>query len=168
MPDCTNHVFVPPRFVWRSDDALLQEGDYAPYRRTVADEFKHHGTLVRDVDVHAAHEMYLRLFLSRCATRINLPAAPAEIGTSPRWSSQALTPTLRKRVRFLDANDTIWQAVASYLSPVLEDLANSEHSTLLIGSINGLAWATYRLILAWSSRSEVSLLPSFVAGEIYV
>ena len=103
--------------------------------------------------VTAHLEAYACEMISNCAVNITLPSySPLSATTDLK---RALSPSIRRRVRFADGRNSLWKAVKHYFFSLREQERVKPTSTKLgAGLIGDLEWGIYQLIIASRQGAE--------------
>jgi hypothetical protein len=97
-------------------------------------------------------EANLRHMISNCAHQIFIPAFHSDSGKSwksPKRLKSLLSPTVRKKVVFIDRRSSIWHNTQEYLQPIFECVEENNHN------VDFLAWYLYCLTLATKNKCEL-------------
>ncbi|MFZ2634274.1 MAG: hypothetical protein WA081_17810 [Desulfosalsimonadaceae bacterium] len=110
-------------------------------------------------------EEHIRTMVTSCAWKIHIPAHTNSCWATPSHLKSLLTPTFRKRVNFIDKQNSNWKTVLNYFKPMIEDVPLDRSPgcqpfygdpLLLLGRI---ASDFYNIVLATRHSCEVSLSP---------
>lgn len=120
-------------------------------------------------------ETYFRKMISSCALQVLIPAYDHSLWGSSKRIKSVLSPSVKKRLSFVDYRQSIWACIEDYLRCVHEELPISDSSNTkdalqnAFAFSNGkqtlqeelfrLAWDLYMLILAAKYQCEVPLDP---------
>ena len=67
-------------------------------------------------------ELYIRRMIEACACTLCIPAHDRSMWAAPQRLKSLLSPSNRKRLKFLDHRQTIWADIQKYLRPVANDI----------------------------------------------
>lgn len=106
-------------------------------------------------------EEYVRRMIGACACSVSIPSPSPKMWATPKRLKSLLTPTIRKRIKFVDRHQTIWADLQAYLLPVFEYLPAEDAKRKLPAPV-GLRHFLHELIWDLGRKTGVkSLLLTF-------
>jgi len=132
-------------------------------KRTDPDTFNMNLQFVTD-----SLEHYIRRMIGACACRVCIPAHSRSMWAAPQRLKSLLSPSNRKRIKFVDRRYALWADIQEYFRPVVSDAPRQKiirdepkHGKLALGSLlEELVWDLYLLALATRNQCEVPLSPT--------
>lgn len=105
-------------------------------------------------------ELYVRRMIGACACSIYIPAHGRSMWAAPQRIKSLLSPSSRKRIKFIDRRHNLWKDIQEYFRPVATDLSRQLiiHSDSNLRSLlNKSVWDLYLLALATKNHCEAPL-----------
>jgi hypothetical protein len=113
-------------------------------------------------------ELYIQRMIGACARRVCIPAHSRSMWAAPHRLKSLLSPSNRKRIRFIDHRQALWADIEEYFRPVVADVprqermpSEPEHGKPALGwFLEESVWDLYLLALATRNQCEVPLSPT--------
>ena len=164
----------------RSEDMFKNSED----RSRTAKEWSLAGLLMKRTDPNTFNmnlqfvtdslEHYIRRMIGACARRVCIPAHSRSMWAAPQRLKSLLSPSNRKRIRFIDRKQALWVDIEEYFRPVVAEVPRQEmirddpkRGKLALGRfLEESVWDLYLLALATRNQCEVPLSPTQAIQKI--
>lgn len=97
-----------------------------------------------------------------------MPDLASEVWATPRRLAKLMSPSLRRRVQFIDRRKTLWHAVERYFEPFRTVAADGKVNVAHILQIDYLALAVYQTLIALKFNCEVAIAADTVHVASYL
>lgn len=165
-----NTIVCPPTLLWEPNGEI---GDTSIFTALLQEKTHPDTKKINKAYIANPFEFYLRTLLSACAYSVSIPAYGGNMWASPRQIKSLVSPSIGKRLRFVDRSHAAWNSINLYLEPVFLNLPTKsldqktdDAPQMMWHHANTIAWHLYLLLLAVDGHSEVPINPTDTIASI--
>ena len=116
-------------------------------------------------------ELHVQRMIAACACKVYMPAQSSSMWTSPARVKSLLSPSINKRLQYLDKRHSLWTDIEHYFLPISKDINKSSHPDpnkkhFMTHCLDKIVWNFYLLTLATKQECEAPISPTVILNYI--